>query len=163
MNKANLMGFNFAKTLTILVMDNIYPILITEEMKKTKLDDCFSFHLWVEYIPRILMKWRIEMYFLMAEELSLFKKYLNDESFKELIQELKEDFRCEKFNPEEFLCFSILVSFYAVIAMTRNCRNARKVAVRAIYDNIQHFEALGELTENTWKTVLEVAKKIAIG
>ncbi|GFY73423.1 hypothetical protein TNIN_489191 [Trichonephila inaurata madagascariensis] len=84
------MGFNFAKTLTVLVAENIYPEVIEEEKKKTKLEECYNYHSWIDLIPRILAKWKMEMYFVLAEEMSIHCQELNDNSFRDLMQQLKE-------------------------------------------------------------------------
>ncbi|GFQ68924.1 hypothetical protein TNCT_633571 [Trichonephila clavata] len=159
--ETNKIGFNFAKTLTVLVAQNMYPEVIQEDMKKTKLQDCYNYHLWIDLIPRILGKWKMEMYFVLAEELSIQCQQLNDKSFCEMMQQLKEDFRSDDFDPAEFFCFCILVSFYATIALKRNCQEARKVAVRTIYDNVQYYEERGQMTESSWKTIFDIATQMA--
>ncbi|GFV79888.1 hypothetical protein TNCV_1727131 [Trichonephila clavipes] len=155
------MGFNFAKTLTVLVAQNIYPEVIEEEKKKTNLEECYNYHLWIDLIPRILAKWKMEMYFVLAEEISIHCQELNDKSFSDLMQKLKEDFRRDDFDPAEFFTFCILVSFYAIIAMKRDCKNARKVVVRTIYDNVQYYEELGQMTEDSWDTIADIAIEMA--
>ncbi|GIX77578.1 hypothetical protein CDAR_487381 [Caerostris darwini] len=91
----------------------------------------------------------IELYFLYSFEEFAFCKTLNDETFREMLEEMKKDFK-EDFDCTEFLYFCLVVSVYCVIAFERNCPNAKKHAARAIYDTLKYFEDMGQFTDETW-------------
>ncbi|CAL1274636.1 unnamed protein product [Larinioides sclopetarius] len=114
-------------------------------------------------LQTFLDRHKMELYFLYREELARFKKDLNEENFKELLESMIIDLKLDEYDSRVFSHMCIVISYFAAIAR-KNISTAHKLAARAIFDAIEHLEndeTINEdIIEGIKNSLIETAEKI---